>query len=408
MRIFVVCSYYKPAYVYGGPVNALSSLCEELKKIGNEVTVFTTNANGKDLLNVPIGKRVEVEGVSVFYFPLLSNRLPYFYSPELSKAIKTNDNKFDFMIAEGLWDSPMIVGAKYAINHNIPYIVPIYGQLNPWAFSNKAIKKRFYLKWVASHYLNHAAGILCETPLEDEAVKKFGFISPNITIPSGLNTDFFFVKRNSGKIRQELGIPEDSPILLFLGRLAKIKRPDIAIEVLAFLQSINPEIHLILAGPDEDGLVKNLSELSVKLGCSDKVHFAGVLNRIEVRDVLSNSSLLLMPTEIQENFGNAALEALAASVPILVSDGVPLGKWAERYNAGRSVPCKKESFQKSAAELFQEQGLLTTMGENGKKFARNFFDMRVICQFYLDQFNSIINTGLPLPSSYFDQLNIDS
>ena len=46
MRILCATGYYKPAYVYGGPVKSVATLCEGLARLGNQVTVFTTNANG--------------------------------------------------------------------------------------------------------------------------------------------------------------------------------------------------------------------------------------------------------------------------------------------------------------------------------------------------------------------------
>ncbi|MEZ4671525.1 MAG: glycosyltransferase [Anaerolineae bacterium] len=55
----------------------------------------------------------------------------------------------------------------------------------------------------------------------------------------------------------------------------------------------------------------------------------GVLKSHEVLQVLADTDLLMMPTEIQENFGMAAAEAMAAGLPILVSEGISVGFWAE-------------------------------------------------------------------------------
>ena len=213
--------------------------------------------------------------------------------------------------------------------------------------------------------------------------------------------------RNSGNFRQRHKIPEKAIVLLFLGRLAKIKRPDIAIDTLAALQSDDREVHLILAGPDEDGLLDSLKNQASNLGCSKRIHITGLLDRKEVLEALANTDLYLMPTEIQENFGNAALEALAAGVPILVSEGVPLGKWAEKNHAGRSEICDSESFQKATKELLQNPENLTIMGERGRIFAEIFFDINVIVKIYLEHFQSIIDNGYPLSKSYFERLIVD-
>ena len=88
MRILCVSSYYKPAYVYGGPTCCIATLCEGLARAGTEVSVFTTNADGSRKLDVPLRQLNDVDGVSVWYFPLVLNGLGSFYSHELASAIR--------------------------------------------------------------------------------------------------------------------------------------------------------------------------------------------------------------------------------------------------------------------------------------------------------------------------------
>jgi nucleoside-diphosphate-sugar epimerase len=59
---------YKPAWRIGGPVVSVSSLAEALKAMGHEVTVFTTNSNLDQDLDVPTDREIEVDGVAVRYF----------------------------------------------------------------------------------------------------------------------------------------------------------------------------------------------------------------------------------------------------------------------------------------------------------------------------------------------------
>ena len=67
--ILFITSYYKPAYIYGGPVRSVSTLCAGLVNAGAQVTVYTTNANGSGRsLDVPTDRPVDVDGVEVHYF----------------------------------------------------------------------------------------------------------------------------------------------------------------------------------------------------------------------------------------------------------------------------------------------------------------------------------------------------
>ena len=54
LKLLVVMPCYQPAIYYGGPVSAVHEMNKALVKSGVDVTVFTTNANGKSRLNVPL------------------------------------------------------------------------------------------------------------------------------------------------------------------------------------------------------------------------------------------------------------------------------------------------------------------------------------------------------------------
>ena len=54
MKILHVVPSYLPAIRYGGPVFATHALCAALARLGFEVTVFTTNADGPGESQVPV------------------------------------------------------------------------------------------------------------------------------------------------------------------------------------------------------------------------------------------------------------------------------------------------------------------------------------------------------------------
>jgi len=397
MRIAYVSPYYRPAYLYGGPVNGSAALCEGMARAGAEVTVLTTNANGEGTLDVLLRQPVDVEGVTVYYYPLALGGLSYSYSRELRNAAATRVRGFDLVVIATIWGHPLIPTARACIRHRVPYIIPAEGQLNPWAMARKGMKKALYMRAVAHRFINRAAGIRCTDPLEADAVDKLGFRPPTFIVPNPIRASDYKNPRGSGGWRGRLNIPADARILLFLGRLERIKRPDIAVDVLGAAQVLPWDVHLIVAGPDEAGLVPQLKYQASGLGCSAKLHFTGLLNREDVASILSEAELLMMPSEIQENFGMSALEALASGVPVLVSEGVPVGKWAHNVGAGRVVPCTAADFRTSALELLSHPDHLSAMGANGQNLVGRHFDIDVVARQMLSEFVAIIATGRPLP-----------
>jgi glycosyltransferase involved in cell wall biosynthesis len=218
-------------------------------------------------------------------------------------------------------------------------------------------------------------------------------------VPNGLDTNRFARLPARGVTRRRLNIPEQARLLLFLGRLHVKKRPDIAVESLAAAQALPGETHLVLAGPDEMQLVPKLKAQAQRLGCANRIHITGLLKGDEVLSALADADLFLMPSEPEsENFGMSAVEAMAAGLPVLLSEGVPVGQWAESARAGRIASCAADSFSKITCEMLAVSDGLREMGRRGQALAGERFDSMKVAQQMLEHYQSIISTGRPAPS----------
>lgn len=397
----MVTGYYKPAYVYGGPAKSISILCEGMARQGADVTVFTTNANGRTRLDVPLNTPMQVDGVTVRYFPLAYNGLGFFYAPALGQALAEQLSEFDLVAIETIWGHQLGVAAQACRTQGIPYTVSVRGQLFGWSLGTRRLKKRLYMRLLGRRYLERAAALHCTDPREAAAVANLQFGPPTFVVPNGIDTSPYDQMPQRGHWRRAFGIADDATVLLFLGRLTQIKRPDIAVATLAACREVNLKTHLIFAGPDQDGLADTLQAQARRLGCQDSVHLTGLLNPEQVRYILSDSDLLIGPSEIQENFGMAAAEALAAGVPVLVSEGIPVGAWAEGYGAGRMVACDARMFAEAAIEMISSSEALIQMGINGRELVRSKFDIIAVAQQMIRHYESIIAYGHPAETSWY-------
>ena len=89
---------------FGGPTSALWGLSRALVKRGQEVTIFTTNADVKGKMDLPLCELVETHGIKVFYFPVQYPRR-YKFSLPLALAIKKNICYFDVVHIHSLFQS---------------------------------------------------------------------------------------------------------------------------------------------------------------------------------------------------------------------------------------------------------------------------------------------------------------
>jgi glycosyltransferase involved in cell wall biosynthesis len=135
------------------------------------------------------------------------------------------------------------------------------------------------------------------------------------TVHYGLDpTSIHFDPDARQKLWAELNIPPDAMLLGSLCRLTAQKGLTYAIEALRQISTDFPNTHYVIAGEGE--LLVELSQQAEQAGLKNRVHFLGW--RPDARDLLSAFDVFLIPS-LWEGFGLVALEAMAASVPILAS-----------------------------------------------------------------------------------------
>ena len=146
-----------------------------------------------------------------------------------------------------------------------------------------------------------------------------------------------------------------APLLTLPGRGTRLKGHADAIALHAGLKARGIDNSLLLLGIVESGreaYVEEMRELVSKLGVVDSVVFSPP--RTDVRDVLSQSALILQLSNYPESFGRTVVEALALCRPVLgYAHGGVGALLAELYPAGRVKPGNSERLIERAAELLR-------------------------------------------------------
>jgi glycosyltransferase involved in cell wall biosynthesis len=379
VRILVVAAYYKPATVYGGPVRSVSALCEGLMRAGAQVTVFTTNANGAGLLTVPTGQPVEVDGVPVYYYPRLGSWLApsYYYSPGFKKACREKIRKFDVVYICGTWTYAMLAGASAALAAGVPFVVSPRGSFMTWSMRQKPLKKRVYLALAERRRIDQAAAIHCTSSLEEQQLGVWGFRPPVFLIPNGLDLTPFDRLPARGTLRRALGVPPDGTLSLFVGRLHEMKRLDLMIATFARMVQSQPKAHLVIVGPEGDGSGKRAQEQVQALGLSQCVHFAGMLTGMPLMQSYADADLHVLLSH-RENFAMVVAEAMAAALPVLVTEQVGLAEEVAKSGAGYRVRPESEAIAKRWSDLLANPELRASMGQKGRDLVERHFATDVI------------------------------
>lgn len=120
--------------------------------------------------------------------------------------------------------------------------------------------------------------------------------------------------------------PASEPTLLFVGRLAPEKGPDIAYRALARLSSGHSmDARLILAGPCDDVMRDKLARLAALLGIERRVELRGQVGADELAVLLEQAHVMLIPSTWQEPAPLTCAEAALARIPVVASrtGGIP-------------------------------------------------------------------------------------
>jgi glycosyltransferase involved in cell wall biosynthesis len=160
-------------------------------------------------------------------------------------------------------------------------------------------------------------------------LRRLGFAGPVWVIPNSRKPErFLAINRTAARARlcAELGVPETTPLIGFVGHLVRQKRPERVLEVLALLRARGRQVHLVVAGSGP--LRAGLEAQAQRLGVADSVAFLG--HRDDVEWVFGGADLVLLTSEA-EGIPGVAIEAAMAGCPMVT---VPVGGVAEVVEDG--------------------------------------------------------------------------
>lgn len=213
---------------------------------------------------------------------------------------------------------------------------------------------------------------------------------------AGVDVRRFDRRRFSGSqreaLRRTLGIPDDAPVVLFVGRIAVDKGVRELLRAFSLLKGAGSNAHLILVGRlDTESGVQGAILPSDISGLLD-VHVVGHTESPE--EFLAIADLLCLPS-YREGFGTVIIEAAAMSVPAVGTDIYGLSDAVVQGETGLLVPPRNISeLENAIRKLIEDKSLRLRMGEAARRrvlvhFDAGIFDMQVAEEYrslLLDEF----------------------
>lgn len=362
MRIAIFTDSFLPGV--GGTENAVLGLATELSK-ENEVAVFCPSCK-KEVENLPFKvfrcKSIGIGGNDQISFPRFSSKF--------KKEIKTfAPDIIHCQSVSGVANA----GLRYARKNNIPVLFTIHTKFKD-AFE-QGLKFKFlsnaYLRLIAKRInKSDLCCTVCQSMVDeigyyDDLLKKQAEETPRCKdvkiIRNGMVFERELLSEDIKKFaldKYKLG--QASTVLLFVGRISKLKNLDLVFETLKNLKNQNYKMLVVGVGQD----LNYYKKLVKKEGLEEKVVFTGKVPIDELKSIYYNADLFVFPS-IFDNDPLVVTEASLFQTPSITLAGTGSSERITDMQNGFIAKDEKD-FAEKIDFLIENKHILKECGEKAE------------------------------------------
>jgi glycosyltransferase involved in cell wall biosynthesis len=312
----------------------------------------------------------------------------------LARALREKIPDVDIVHIHSLYMFHTAVAAFHSVRFRTPYVIRPHGTLDPYIYKRHRFRKLIIEILFQNRVTRRAAGIHFVTEEEKLLAEKYTYGTPGFVVPIGLDIDEYANRPARGNLFSRFPELNGKKIILFLGRVNFKKGLDILVSAFAAVAREREDVHLLIAGPDDNGYGEKVTTWLKKENVCNKTTLAGMLQGEEKLEALTFSSVFVLPS-YSENFGIAVLEAMACGLPVVISEKVNLWPVVVAAKAGHVSPCNAEIFSRRILDILCDDEIAQKMGTNGIALVKSEFCWDKIAHRLLSVYSShIIKKGI--------------
>lgn len=197
------------------------------------------------------------------------------------------------------------------------------------------------------------------------------------TLFNGLETGQVLQTRSRSRMRQEMGIADDVPVITTVGNIRQVKGIDVLVQAASLVCRKHPKtLFLIVGRKSEQEYCRELENKISSLGLAENFRFLG--SREDVFAILRMSDAFCLPSR-SEGFSNALIEAMASKLPCVATNVGGNSEVVKHGETGFIVA--SEDLQDLAARLIyllDDPSLATEMGLRGEEVIQSQFTVQAM------------------------------
>lgn len=343
-----------------------------LQKKGHQVTIVAIDGGDYIPSLEGVGVEVYAMGFARFIFTV-----PYVNLVRLARYVRQADG----IHILGFWNLLSVATAALCRRFGKPHLLSVAGEFA--GLVNPGLVRKLYYQLLGKPMIKGASGMVAITDLERaQIVERVEVKAEQVfVLPNGVS--------ETASWANLAALPE-RPYALFVGRLTKIKGPDLLVEAFSQVAAQFPEFDLVVAGPDF-GLGPMLQQRVAEAGLGKRVHFVGFLGEAERTAAYRRAAFLCVPSR-SEAMSLVALEAGIAGTPVLITDQCGFDSVAS-VDGGRVVPATVEGLRGGLGWMLANSPQLQAMGERLKVHVSESFTWSRIADDLISLFAHIHKTG---------------
>ena len=216
-------------------------------------------------------------------------------------------------------------------------------------------------------------------------------------IPNGVDLDRFRPADDTerARLRRELGLPLDGPLVLFVGFFSREKRPDLLFDAWTDTFAASPRSSLVIVGASrsdyyeiDSALAERVRAGAAHLGCADRLRL--VEHTASIEQYYRAADVFVLPS-LREGLPNALLEAMACGLASIVSrlPGVTDSVVTGDVDGVLADPGSRESLASALGRLLGDAELRRRLGCAARQTIEARFSLPSIASRYLNLYEEL-------------------
>lgn len=352
----------------GGPVRSTLANCRAVHAAdpGIETVLISTRHGLEPGWERELRQRLP-ERMELHLFPQVGRHTTNL-SPSLLQWLWRHAAEFDLLVLRALMHPLTSATGWMARRNRLPYLAVPHGTLSEWTFQHRrTVLKKLYFRLVERRTLEGAAAVRFTSEAERTEAGRLECSAEAAVIPHPYES------------RRNFAAPADREegLVLFLSRLDPKKGIDLLLAATARAHANGSDLRLILAGSGTPSYEREVQMRIDELGLKDVVRFPGFVTGRDKEELLRTAEVFVLPSE-DENFGIAAVEALDAGLPLVISPEVDIAPAVEEFRAGHVVQLSAEAVAGAILEILDDPVEARAMGERGRRLVHERFAPDVV------------------------------